>query len=173
MSSEDHRASFSFPEGDPLVSVGREIARQWGANLGGPESLRIAVEAVEPQLKREHQIHLRRLEMQREASARADENSRAAAEREMQMMREKRQHTLWITGLYLGAVISIAMLFASIYVAMQGVWWLAIMLCGPSLVAMGKLYVLRRSDTDDMRAVSQSARAATNAADQAQPPPTV
>ncbi|MFJ1975336.1 hypothetical protein ACIO93_42730 [Streptomyces sp. NPDC087903] len=49
--------------------------------------------------------------------------------------------------------------------------WLAIMLCGPSLVAMGKLYVLRRSDADDIQAVSPGIRQATNAAGQAPPPP--
>jgi hypothetical protein len=67
-------------------------------------------------------------------------------------------------------VISVAMLGAGIYVA-KDVWWFAIMLCGPSLIAMGKLYVLRRSDAEDMRAVSRGARGATSAAGQAQPPP--
>ncbi|GAB2898032.1 hypothetical protein GCM10027074_76530 [Streptomyces deserti] len=74
-----------------------------------------------------------------------------------------------MTGLYLGAVISVAMLGAGIYVA-QDVWWLATLLCGPSLIAMGKIFVLRRSDADDITAVSRGARASTSAAAQAQPP---
>jgi hypothetical protein len=44
------------------------------------------------------------------------------------------------------------------------------MLCGPSLLAMGKLCVLQRSDAADMYAVTQAVRTTSNAADQAQPP---
>jgi len=163
VSTEESSNALPPSDGDPVVSAGLEIAVKWGAALGGPEQLKVALEALEPQLKREHQLRVRQLDMQREAAARADE-------RMVCLAREKRQHTLWMTGLYVGAVISVAMLGASIYVA-KDVWWLSIMLCGPSLIAMGKLYVLRRSDADDMKAVSQSMRGATNAAEQAQPPP--
>ncbi len=106
----------------------------WGAALGGPEHLKVALQALEPQLKREHQ-----------------------------------QHVFRMTGLYLGAVISVAMLSSGIYIA-QDVWWLATLLCGPSLIAMGKIFVLRRSDGDDMTAVSRGTRTSTHAAAQAQPP---
>ncbi|MGW7786859.1 hypothetical protein [Streptomyces tricolor] len=170
MSVEEGSSALPLPPDDPEVSAGLEIAMKWGAALGGPEQLKVAFEALEPQLKREHQIRLRQLDMQREAAARADEKAEAAAEREVRLAREKRQHALWMTGLYVGAVISVAMLGAGIYVA-KDVWWLAIMLCGPSLIAMGKLYVLRRNDAQDIQTVSQGARGATNAAGQAQPPP--
>ncbi|MDT0319996.1 hypothetical protein [Streptomyces millisiae] len=171
MSTEENSGALPLPQDDPVVSAGLEIAMKWGAALGGPEQLKVAFEALEPQLKREHQIRLRQLDMQREAAARADEKAEAAAERAARAVREKRQHALWMTGLYVGAAISVAMLAAGVYVA-RDVWWLAIMLCGPSLVAMGKLYVLRRGDAEDTRAVSQGARSATSAAGQAaQPPP--
>ncbi|CAM5593080.1 hypothetical protein [Streptomyces purpurascens] len=170
MSVEESSGAPPVPPDDLVVSVGLEIAMKWGAALGGPEQLKVALAALEPQLKRDHQVRLRHLDMQRDAAARKDENARAAAERELRLAREKRQHALRMTGLYMGAVISIAMLGAGIYVA-RDVWWLAIMLCGPSLIAMGKLYVLRRSDREDMRAVARSARSAMNAAGQAQPPP--
>ncbi|MEU4039102.1 hypothetical protein [Streptomyces collinus] len=170
MSVEDNSSALPLPTGDPVVSAGLEIAMKWGAALGGPEQLKIAFEALEPQLKRDHQARLKRLEMQREAATRADENARAAAERKLRMVQEKRQHALWTARLCVGAVISITMLGAGVYVA-KDVWWLAIMLCGPSLLAMGKLYVLQRSDTTDMDAVTRAARNANSAAGQAQPPP--
>ncbi|MFF0737744.1 hypothetical protein ACFYVK_39795 [Streptomyces chartreusis] len=170
MSVEDNSSALPLPPGDPVVSAGLEIAMKWGAALGGPEQLKIAFEALEPQLKRDHQALLKRLEMQREAATRADENATAAAEREVRLAQEKRQHALWTARLYVGAVISITMLGAGIYVA-KDVWWLAIMLCGPSLLAMGKLYVLQRSDTTDMDAVTRAARNATSTASQTQPPP--
>ncbi|GGW20564.1 hypothetical protein GCM10018980_43200 [Streptomyces capoamus] len=170
MTTEENSSALPLPHDDPVVSAGLDIAMKWGAALGGPEKLKIAFEALEPQLKREHQIRLRQLDMQREATARAEENARAAADRMVRLEREKRQHALWMTGLYLGSVISVAMLVAGIYAARDS-WWLSLVLCGPSLVAMGKLYVLRRNDPDDMRAVSTAARSAANAAQQAQPPP--
>ncbi|MFF7764143.1 hypothetical protein [Streptomyces griseorubiginosus] len=168
MNNEESSGALPIPPDDPLVSAGLEIALKWGAALGGPEKLKIAFAALEPQLKREHEIRLKQLDMQRVAAARAAEIAEAAAEREARLAREKRQHALWMTGLYVGAVISVAMVGAGVYAAKDDMWWLAIMLCGPSLIAMGKLYVLRRSDAADMQAVS---RAATNAAGQQQPPP--
>lgn len=143
---------------DPVISAGLEIAMKWGAALGGPEQLKVAFEALEPQLKREHQIRLKQLEAQKQA-----------AEREARAEREIRQYKLRMTSLIVGAVMSVAMLGAGVYVA-KDVWWLAMVLCGPSLIAILKIIVLRRSDAGDMAAVAAAAKAATSAASQAQPP---
>ncbi|WP_329276975.1 hypothetical protein [Streptomyces sp. NBC_01451] len=158
MNVEDSSAIPTVPSDDPLVSAGLEIAMKWGAALGGPEQLKVAFEALEPQLKREHQIRLKQLDAQRQAAER-----RARAEREV------RQHRFRMTSLIVGAVMSIAMLGAGVYVA-KDVWWLAMLLCGPSLIAILKIVVLRRSDPSDMTAVAAAARGATNAASQVQPP---
>jgi hypothetical protein len=64
---------------------------------------------------------------------------------------------------------ALAMLGGGIYVAPES-WWLSILLCGPSLLALAKIFVLGRSDPDDMKHVSLAARTTTNAAGQAQPP---
>ncbi|MEU3491154.1 hypothetical protein [Streptomyces massasporeus] len=62
------------------------------------------------------------------------------------------------------------MLGAAVYVApVNG--WLSALLCGPSLLALVKVFVLRRSDPGDMRAVSLAGRVASDAAVQAQQPP--
>ncbi|MCW7940837.1 hypothetical protein AAW14_00005 [Streptomyces hygroscopicus] len=143
---------------DPVISAGLEIAMKWGAALGGPEQLKVAFEALEPQLKREHQIRLKQLEAQKQA-----------AEREARAEREIRQYKLRMTSLIVGAVMSVAMLGAGVYVA-KDVWWLAMVLCGPSLIAILKIIVLRRSDAGDMAAVAAAAKGATSAASQAQPP---
>ncbi|WP_328934944.1 MULTISPECIES: hypothetical protein [unclassified Streptomyces] len=169
MSTEEDSGAPPLPQGDPVVLAGLEIAMKWGAALGGPEQLKIAFEALEPQLKREHQIRLRQLDMQRAATARAEENARATAERMVRLAREKRQHAFRMTGLYVSAAISVTMLAAGIYVA-KDMWLLSILLWGPSLLAMGKLYLLRRSDPDDMKVVSLGARGTTSAAQQVQSP---
>ncbi|MFF3612758.1 hypothetical protein [Streptomyces sp. NPDC002580] len=138
----------------------------------------MAFKALEPQLVREHELLMRRLAVQEAAGKRADANAKAAAELEARRAdakaaaelearraREERQHKRHLAGLYTGAAISTAMLAGGVYVA-KDAWWLAVLLCGPSLVAMGKIFVLRRSDPSDMQAVSQVSRSAASAASQ-------
>ncbi|WP_069765315.1 hypothetical protein [Streptomyces sp. LUP47B] len=164
---------------DPVLSAGMDIAMKWGEVLG-PEKLEIALKALEPQLKRDHLTLMKRLDMQREAAERADTAAAAAAEREAHERaaaaeraardrQEQLRHSRHMAGLVVGAVVAIAMLGAGVYVA-QEAWWLATLLCGPSLLALAKIFVLRRSDPDDMKFVSNTARTSTNSASQAQPP---
>jgi len=131
---------------------------KWGAALGGPDQLKIAFEALEPQLKREHQLRLKQMEAQHRT-----------AELKMQAELALRAHRFHMTSLIVGAVLSVTMLAAGVYVA-KDVWWLAAILCGPSLIALAKIVVLRRSDPGDMAAVAAAARGAMGAATQGQPP---
>ncbi|MFE7358037.1 hypothetical protein ACFU8Q_34120 [Streptomyces sp. NPDC057543] len=142
---------------DPMVAAGLEIAMKWGSALG-PDKLEVALKALEPELRRHHKERMTRLTLQREAA------QQASKERS-----EERAHKRHVAGLAVGGVVAVAMLAAGVYVA-KDAWWLALVLCGPSLLALAKVFVLRRSDPDDMRAVTQAARTATNAAGQAQPP---
>lgn len=155
---------------DPVVSAGMSIAMQWGKVLD-PEKLEIALKALEPQLKRDHQVVMARLEMQRAAAERAHSAEVAAAERVAAERREQRRHNRHMAGLVVGAVVAVAMLGAGVYVAQTDRWWLSILLCGPSLLALAKVFVLRRSDPDDMKFVSQATRGAMNSAGQVQQPP--
>lgn len=143
-------------EDDAVLSAGARIAAQW-RDLGA-EQLGVALRAMEPQLRREHRERMLSLEMQREAEQRQHE--------ERQRERADRRRTV---ELVTGAVIALAMLGGAVYVApVNG--WLSALLCGPSLLALVKVFVLRRSDPEDMRAVSLAGRMATNAAAQAQQP---
>ncbi|WP_282793072.1 hypothetical protein [Streptomyces sp. CC224B] len=144
------------PDEDPLLSAGLKVAMQW-ADVG-TDQLKAALEAMEPELVREHRVLLQRLKMQREAEQQYEER------------REQRAHRRQMTEVIVGAVLALAMLGAGVYVAADA-WWLATLLCGPSLLALAKVFVLRRSDPDDMKHLSRAARTSTNAAGQAQPPP--
>ncbi|MEU6071248.1 hypothetical protein ABZ864_44130 [Streptomyces sp. NPDC047082] len=148
------------PDEDPIVSAGMQIAMQW-RHLGA-EQLKDALRALEPELRREHHQLMVRLEMQREAE------QRRHVERQQQ-----RAHVRHMTELVVGAVVALAMLGAGVYVAPDS-WWLATLLCGPSLLALAKVFVLRRSDPDDMKFLAGASRTSTSAAGQAQPsqPPT-
>ncbi|WP_344363516.1 hypothetical protein [Streptomyces gobitricini] len=134
------------------------IAAQWGAVLD-PQQLDVALKALEPQLRREHKERMFRLEMQQ-----------AAAETEARAQREVAAHKRYMAGLVAGTLVAIGMLGAGVYVAKDS-WWLSVLLCGPSLLALVKIFVLRRSDPADMEAVSVATRRGMNAAQPPGPPP--
>ncbi|MEV6738698.1 hypothetical protein AB0N14_17885 [Streptomyces sp. NPDC051104] len=163
---------------DPLILAGLEIAAKWGAALGGPEKLEVALRALEPQLKREHQIRLKQLENQRaqaerdaaaerEASQREAEAAKAASERAAREAERMRKHTYRMCTLGASVLIALAMLGGGIWIAPDQPW-LATALCGPSLLALVKLFLTQRSDAADMKAVGRAARAASSAVS---PPP--
>ncbi|MFD5952012.1 hypothetical protein ACFWAZ_39010 [Streptomyces collinus] len=157
MSSGTHSPAGQPPDDDAVLSAGARIAAQW--RDVGAEQLGVALRAMEPQLRREHRERMLSIELQREAEQRRHEDR--------QRERVERQHRVETVT---GAVIALAMLGAAVYVApVNG--WLSALLCGPSLLALVKVFVLRRSDPDDMRAVSLAGRVASDAAVQAQQPP--
>lgn len=130
-------------DSDPVVVAGLEIATKWGSALVGADKLDVALKALEPEPRRHHKERMARLDMQREAA------QHAVAER-----REERAHLRHIAGLIVGGVVAVALLGAGVYVV-KDAWWLSLLLCGPSLLALAKVFVLRRSDADGMKAVTQ------------------
>ncbi|MDH2388183.1 hypothetical protein QCN29_05135 [Streptomyces sp. HNM0663] len=151
MSSGENSSTVPAPDDDPIVSAGLEIAMKWGQALGGPEQLKVALEALEPQLKREHQLHLKQLDIRAKQAER------------------RYQHRFRMTSLIVGAVMSVAMLSGGVYVA-KDAWWLSTLLCGPSMIGMALIIILRRHDANAMKAISEAARRSTDAVGQAQPP---
>jgi hypothetical protein len=144
------------PSEDAVLSAGARIAMQW-RELGA-EQLGAALRAMEPELRREHRVRVMQLELQRETAQRQHE--------ERQQQRAHRRHVL---ELVVGAVVALAMLGGGVYVAPES-WWLSCLLCGPSLLALVKIFVLRRSDPGDMAAVAGATRTATNAGTPPPPP---
>ncbi|TQJ93003.1 hypothetical protein [Streptomyces sp. SLBN-31] len=141
---------------DAVLSEGARIAAQW-RDLGA-EQLGVALRAMEPQLRREHRERMLSLELQREAEQRQHEDR--------QRERADRRSTV---ELVTGAVIALAMLGGGVYLAPEH-GWLSALLCGPSLLALAKVFVLKRSDPADMQAVLLAGQLATRAAVQAQEP---
>ncbi|AEN10795.1 MULTISPECIES: hypothetical protein [unclassified Streptomyces] len=165
--------SLPVPQEDPIITAGLGIAAKWGEVLGA-EKLDVALKAMEPQLKREHQLRLRQLENQRlraeQEDARAEaERERAAAlakaegERAARDAEKRRNHVFRMSGLITGAVLALCLLGAGVAVA-PAQPWLAAGLCGPSLLAVLKIVVLRRSDAADMKATERIAREAAASA---------
>ncbi|MEV3872259.1 hypothetical protein [Streptomyces sp. NPDC049906] len=152
-----------------MISAGLDIAARWGDALG-PEKLQLALKALEPQLKREHEVRMKHLDNLRAQAERKAALEKAAGERSIKDAERRRNHVYRMSGLVSGGVLSLALLGAGVAVAPEQPW-LAAGLCGPSLLALVKVFVLRRSGPVDMKAVERTARESANAA--APPPPVI
>lgn len=145
------------PEEDPALAAAALIAKQWQSL--DAEHLTAAMAAMEPSLQRGHRERMARMKIaHQQAEHEFRERQAARAERTARI------------EYIIGAVIALSMMGGGIYAA-QTQWWLSLLLCGPSLVALAKIFVLRRSDPDDMKYVTATSRTAANVAGQAQPPP--
>ncbi|WP_329275957.1 hypothetical protein [Streptomyces sp. NBC_00691] len=177
MSLEDQPAELPTASApDPVLAAGLSIAAQWGEALGGPEKLQVALKALEPQLRREHELNRLRLDRQeadaaRKAAAEEAEARRRAQAHEREKEREAgerisvRHHKHRMRLLNSAVTLSVLMLGGGLY-AMPINGWIAGALCGPSLLSLLRIFVLRRSADADLREAGRSARGASNA-----PPP--
>jgi hypothetical protein len=109
-----------------------ELAMEW-AELP-PEYLQVALAALEPQLVREHEVRLKRLDI--------------VGEKARQAFRLR----AW--GLAAGFLTAVAGLAATLVLGLEHQPWLAAVCSGPSIVVLAKVFVLRRSDPDDVRQVT-------------------
>lgn len=137
---------------------GLEVARAW-ADVP-VEHLEVALKALEPQLLRDHEYRMAQQQIDRELKLKAME----AVE-----IRAKRAHALYLAGLVAGFIITVGMLTGAVIVGSNDQPWLAAMLSGPSVLALATVFVLRRNDTTQSRAVARNQRLALNAATQTPP----
>lgn len=136
---------------------GLDIALEW-AELP-PEHLVAALKALEPQLAREHELKM--------SPARFEHEARME-ELKFQEVQAARVHSLYLSGLIAGFVMSAGMLVGSVLLGTSGYPWLSALLAGPSLLSLAAIFVLRRNDAAQMRAVARAQQAVLNAA---VPPP--
>ncbi|MEY6563467.1 hypothetical protein AB8B12_00575 [Streptomyces sp. PGLac3x] len=126
---------------NPMVAA-LQLADQWSKLP--PEHLKIALKTADAELARQHELRM------------AKQQAAAAAER--------RAHVLQISGIVAAVMVCIAMLTGSVITAQQGHFWLSITMCGPSLLALATLFVLRRSSDVALRESARVARSAMSAA---------
>jgi hypothetical protein len=157
MSTGEQLPAERQPGQDPTALAGLYVAKQW-ADVD-PEVFKAAMEALEPSLRREHKERLSRMHLQQQERA---------AQVLMQQRAARDKHRL--VQLVCGTVLALGMLSGGIYVAPHS-WWLSLLLCGPSLLALLKVFVLNRSDEGDMAAVSGAFAKVLKASGQAPPPP--
>ncbi|MER7585359.1 hypothetical protein [Kitasatospora sp. NPDC097691] len=112
-----------------------EIARAWGSLPA--KHLERVLNHLEKELVREHEYRM--------------------AVHQAQEERGKRLDRLYMAGLVAGFVLCAGMLVGGVLVGMHGPGWLAGVLCGPSLIAVGALFVLRRTNDSTIREVGRVA----------------
>lgn len=134
--------------GEVAASLGGlEIARAW-ADVPA-DHLEVALKALEPQLVRDREYRTAQQQIDRELQLRAMD----VAEN-----RARQSHALYLSGLVAGFVITVGMLAGAVIVGSDDQPWLAAMLSGPSVLALATIFVLRRSDAAQSRAVARGQR---------------
>jgi hypothetical protein len=101
------------------------------------EKFKLALQATEAQLTRDHEFRMKQEENRvlDAASARA--------------------HVLYARGLIAGFLLSAGMITASVIVGLQGHVLLATSLSGPCLIILAALFVLRKLETNQLSIVSR------------------
>ncbi|MER5666514.1 hypothetical protein [Streptomyces mirabilis] len=77
--------------------------------------------------------------------------------------RDERAHALKKQGLWFGCLLSFSMLIAAVVVGLGGNTTLAIVMCGPSLVALAGIFVIQTYNAAQTRAVAQTTTQALTA----------
>ncbi|WP_157519733.1 hypothetical protein [Herbidospora daliensis] len=114
---------------------GLEIALQW-AELP-TDHLQVALAALEPQLQREHEIRKIKLQHDRES------------------IKERRNHLLYMTGLYMAFTISVGAIAGATVAGLEGNLPLALILCGPTILSIIGIFALRKSSASQIREASK------------------
>lgn len=137
-----------------IIPSGQQIAIEWSRL--SPDRLKIALEALEPQLQREHELTNSLL--QRDTELRKAETKREVrlAELAQEEGNAKRAHELYTLGLKFGFAISGASLAAAVVMGILNHTWLASILSGPGALAMASIFVLRKNDKEASRALAKA-----------------
>ncbi|MFC9915659.1 hypothetical protein [Streptomyces sp. NPDC059862] len=147
------------PLEDSMAAEAHRLAAQWADVPTGV--LRAALSAAKAERALRSDETRLRLQLHHEREMKRGEREAAAQV-------ERLRHRRHVVNVSVGAVISITLLAAGVAVV-DSAPWLSVILCGPSLLALAKVFVLHRSDPDDMKQVSRASNNATNAASQPQP----
>ncbi|MFI7610671.1 hypothetical protein ACIBP6_05455 [Nonomuraea terrae] len=73
----------------------------------------------------------------------------------------RRTHAINMAGIVAGVAIAAGMLVAAVFLGINNQPWLAALLSGPSILALIKVFVLRKSGNGDMAATATANKTAT------------
>lgn len=79
-------------------------------------------------------------------------NDRLTADHELRMVQEKNRNRLDVMGLIAAFVVSAASVGSAIYFGAIHDYWMAVIMLGPSLFAIMKLFITRKAGKSDLKA---------------------
>lgn len=132
----------------PPTTTGLEIALQW-AQLP-PEHLQLALKALEPQLRREHEFRTEQL--------RITEIQKA----------ESRKYAIFLASLISGFAVAVGLLVGGAVASSNNQPWLALLFAGPSIFALVKLFLMARAQGDELRKIGMRIKNSTPEAERDQ-----
>ncbi|MGP2440714.1 hypothetical protein [Streptomyces sp. JW3] len=80
---------------------------------------------------------------------------------ELAVMRERNRHRLDLLGLVAGFLVSLGSVGGALVFGLHSDYWMAAIMLSPSVLAVTKLFVLRKSDAKDVRAAGSALGAVT------------
>ncbi|WP_132838583.1 hypothetical protein [Streptomyces sp. BK205] len=150
-----------------LAAEAHRLVAQWAD--APPEVFKAALATAKAERALRSEETVLRLRLNFELEKQRLQAQKDEGEREARATMARLRHRRHVVNVSAGAVISIALLGAGIAVVGPAPW-LSVILCGPSLLALAKVFVLHRSDPDDMKLLARSSDNATNAASQTPAP---
>lgn len=172
-------AEQEVPPGTSELEFAHKIAREW-ADV--PSDQLVAVlDAMERRLKREHQLRAKQDERRHALDLARLKEAERHHELELAKLQERRDrmdkaHKQHLVGVVAGMVVSLSCIGGATWFGLTGHYLPMGILVGPVLIALTKMFVLRKSDAGDVGAVATSlnrliSRAPTNPAPAPAPAP--
>ncbi|MEV5970366.1 hypothetical protein [Streptomyces sp. NPDC051921] len=167
-------AEQDVPGGSSELERAHKIAREW-ADV--PLDQLVAVlDAMEPQLKREHQRKAKDDQRRHELNLAQLKEAERRHELDLAKLQERRErtgnaHKQHLVGVGAGVVVSLSCIGGATWFGQAGQYLPMGILVGPVLIALTKMFVLRRSDSHDIGTTATSLRQIIGGAPAAPVPP--
>ncbi|WP_345695865.1 hypothetical protein [Kitasatospora terrestris] len=152
------------PEGEVMLGsveleLAHKIAREW-ADVPASH-LAAAFAAMEPQLQRTHEYRMRQADHEHKQRLLELKDADRQYELELARSRERldrteKAHRQHLVGVAAGAAVSLSCIGGAIWFGAAGHYWPMAILVGPVLIALTKMFVLRRSEPGDVGTIASA-----------------
>ncbi|MFF1299499.1 MULTISPECIES: hypothetical protein [unclassified Streptomyces] len=149
---------------DFFASEAHRIAARWGQLP--PEHFKLAVQAARAegalrsqervlQMRLVHEVQMERVAADKAAAEAAALAEQQTAQHQAESQAERLRHRRHVIDVAAGLTICGALIVVAVLVVDRAAW-LSAVLCGPSLLALAKVFILRRSDPGDLRVLGKA-----------------
>nr|WP_144298608.1 hypothetical protein [Streptomyces sp. TLI_235] len=160
--------------GAAQFEVAHKIAREW-ADVPTPKLVAV-LDSMEKQLVREARRAAKQDERKHELEVMALREAERRHELELAKLQERQKkaanaHVQHLVGVAAGAVVSLTSIGGAIWFGVNDHYWPMAIVLGPVLLALTKMFVLRKSDPGDISAAATTVTKMLRQAPAPAPPP--